>query len=259
MQKEAISRNYLAAQKRAHAGALKLTDEPDQRAAVVVGSDRHLNIGSHIALRLKADGFDTVYEPPMNELNVLVPSSCERYFAREEADTLVLAHGVNEMAWFENASRIGHVINTNLTGTAYAAQAFVRATLDKPYHKHIVMIGSMAYCNVLNASATYCASKAGLAMLARCLAWELAPKGYTVVAVHPSNVEGTPMTEATIQGIMRVRDVDREVAEEYWGAVLPKDTWLQPEDIADVVSYIVGGGAGGYLSGANIELRGGQR
>ena len=260
MRKEDISRGYLKDQQRQHRDALSIQDPPERRAVAVVGSDRRSNIGRAIAIRLKADGFDRVLEPPIDELDVTDPVSIqEAWFRAQEVDTLVLSHGVNEMNWFEDAELIDHVFRTNLIGTAKAAQAFVRATLGNKFHKTIILIGSMAYCNVLNSSAVYCASKAGLAMLARCLAWELAPKGYTVVAVHPSNVEGTPMTEATIMGLMRVRHLTREEAEEYWGAVLPKEDWLQPEDIADLVSYLVKGGAGGYLAGANLELRGGQR
>lgn len=259
MRKEQISQGYINDTKRRHRAAL--SRYAMDRTAIVVGSNLRDNIGHAIAVELGESGFETVVEPTVSELNVTDSSSIiEPWFdAHAEADTLVLAQGVNEMAWFEDARYIRNVIDVNLTGTAVAAQAFVRATLNTDYHKTIVMIGSMAYTSVLNASAVYCASKAGLAMLARCLAWELAPKGYTVVAVHPSNTEGTPMTEATIEGLMRVRHITRTEAEAYWGAVLPKEHWLQPEDIASVVSYIAHGGAGGYLSGANLELRGGQR
>jgi ketoreductase len=116
----------------------------------------------------------------------------------------------------------------------------------------------MAYKAVLNGSSPYCAAKAGLAHFARCLAWELAPKAFDVFCVHPSNTKGTPMTEETIKGLMRYRGLDRKEAEAYWGAVLPKWQWLLPENIADLVSFLVSGKAE-YLSGANLDMAGGQR
>ena len=150
------------------------------------------------------------------------------------------------------------MVETNLTATMLLVRDFVRFTLLLPYRKHIVLIGSMAGTHVLNASAAYCASKAGLAMYVRAAAWELAPKGYDVFGVNPSNTEGTPMTAKTIDGLARYRGLSREEATAYWGACLPKAAWLQPADIAGVVAFLLSG-AGSYLSGANLDLAGGQR
>ena len=66
------------------------------------------------------------------------------------------------------------------------------------------------------------------------------------------------MTRKTIEGLMRYRHLTLEQATAYWGAVLPKDHWLQPEEIADTVYHLISGKAD-YQSGANIELAGGQR
>ena len=66
------------------------------------------------------------------------------------------------------------------------------------------------------------------------------------------------MTEETIKGLMRYRYLTRSEAEEYWGASLPKERWLQPADIAETVAFLISGKAD-YLSGSNIEMAGGQR
>ena len=77
-------------------------------------------------------------------------------------------------------------------------------------------------------------------------------------SINPSNTEGTPMTEETIKGLMRYRGLDREQAENYWGAILPKHKWLQPNEIADICSFFVSGKSN-YMSGTQIDLSGGQR
>jgi NAD(P)-dependent dehydrogenase (short-subunit alcohol dehydrogenase family) len=164
------------------------------------------------------------------------------------------------MDWFEEASldSVAEVMDVNLFGSYNLASAFVRQTLETRERKKIIMIGSMAHRNVLNASAMYCASKAGLAMLARCMAWELTPKGFDVYCVHPSNVDEAPMAEDTIKGIMRYRGVTRETAKEYWGAGYIREASLSTKDISDLVLFLLTE-KNGYMSGANIELGGGQR
>jgi len=175
-------------------------------------------------------------------------------------DTLVLVNGQTHLDWIENQpiEEIMNVVHNSLTASIVATREFVSATLSSSYRKHIVYVGSMAYNHVLNASAPYCAAKAGLAHFAKCMAWELAPKNYDVFCVHPSNTQGTPMTDKTIRGIMRYRDVSLSDAYDYWSAVLPKKHWLQPEEIGECVAALVSGKFQ-YLSGSPIELAGGQR
>jgi NAD(P)-dependent dehydrogenase (short-subunit alcohol dehydrogenase family) len=246
--KEQLSRSYMDKMKSIHADKpLRLT-----RKSVVIGvSDG--NIGMAISQKLPGE----VSIATLDEYNVQRPPLIGTF---SDYDIIVLAQGFTHLDWFEDATLydIDETFDVNVVGALKAAQGFVRDTIGKPYKKYIVFIGSMAYRNVLNASSFYCASKAALAMASRCLAWELAPKGYNVFCVHPSNTEGTPMTEKTIQGIMRYRGLNREQAEAYWGACLPKAQWLQPEDIANTVAWLVSGQAD-YMSGSNVELAGGQR
>jgi NAD(P)-dependent dehydrogenase (short-subunit alcohol dehydrogenase family) len=175
-------------------------------------------------------------------------------------DVLVLCHGDMDLKWFEDMSDqdIDYLIETNLISHMKIIRRWVNLTLHKAYKKYIVIIGSMAYTSVLNGSTTYCVAKAGLAMLVRSLAWELAPKNYNVIGIHPSNTLDTPMTERTIQKIEEFRSISREAAEAYWSAVLPKNSFLTKEEIGRHVAHFCSGDAD-YLSGSNIELRGGQR
>ena len=248
MNKESISKNYIENMKEFHARKIFGSD----RRALITGAERSGSIGEAIFLELQRHGITShLYGRDVRD----------EYVHREQCEILIICHGVTHLDWLEDAplEKTQEIVDVNLTATIKLVQSFVKATVDGPYRKVIVMIGSMAYRSVLNGSAAYCASKAGLAHFARCAAWELAPKGYDVYIVHPSNTEGTPMTEETIQGLMRYRNLSRFHAEAYWGASLPRECWLQPGDIAEVVLSCVNGIGGGYLSGTQIDLGGGQR
>lgn len=252
MSKAQISTDYLEATKAQY--LQQTTPEPIRRATVIgVDYDQATggNIGWAITEKLKCR-FDSVYEFNRETIGAESPYDI--------CDTLVLCNGHSHLEWIENQpdTQIGQVIYDCLTVSIKETKRFVKATLNTPGPKYIVYIGSMAYRSVLNASAPYCAAKAGLAHFAKCVAWELAPKNYNVFCVNPSNTEHTPMTEHTIRGLMRYRNLTRTQAENYWGATLPKKEWLQKEDIAETVSWLVSGKAD-YLSGTNIDMAGGQR
>jgi NAD(P)-dependent dehydrogenase (short-subunit alcohol dehydrogenase family) len=150
------------------------------------------------------------------------------------------------------ARRLDRRSDTSLT------QRFVKATLDRPWRKRIIMIGSMAHKAVLNGSVAYCASKAAVAHMARCLAWELAPKGFDVFVIHPSNTLETPMSHETIEGLMRYRGLQREDAEAYWNDTMIRSTSLTKDHIVETIRYLLSEKAE-YLAGAQIDLAGGQR
>lgn len=217
------------------------------------GTQRKGSIGEMVKKRIIADGGQAV--SLRAETDVREPIEIKRSY-----NSLVMCHGVTHMDWFEeiDCGTAKELFDVNLYGSFNLAQAFVQKTLNLPYRKKIISIGSMAYKAVLNGSAAYCASKAGLAHLIRCLAWELAPKGYDVYIIHPSNVDGAPMAEDTIQGLMRYRGMSRGEAENYWGDNYIRGRSLTTEEIADMVSYILNGKSE-YLAGSQIELAGGQR
>lgn len=250
MSKDQISRNYMEAMKAEHA----VKPYKDFQKVYINGTHREGSIGEAILKML----LESLKVHEVTEMFSDVRD--ENFFIDQDADVLIMCHGVVHMDWLEDApyEKVKEVIDVNLTGSINVIQRFVRATINSSHKKKIISIGSMAYRNVLNGSAAYCASKAGLAHYIRCAAWELAPKGYDVYCIHPSNTEGAPMSEDTIQGLMRYRNLDRAAAEAYWGAILPREHWLQPQDIADVVQFIIEGNSA-YLSGTQIDLGGGQR
>jgi NAD(P)-dependent dehydrogenase (short-subunit alcohol dehydrogenase family) len=106
-------------------------------------------------------------------------------------------------------------------------------------------------------SSIYCAGKAGLAHYARCAAWELTPKGFTIGMVHPGNIEGTPMTEDTIEGIAAYRNISMDEARDYWASAKLTEKWLRPREVSDEVMHLLKSTP--HHSGIQVELAGGMR
>lgn len=177
----------------------------------------------------------------------------------DEYTDMILCNGMTHLDWIEDQpdGAIEQVIQNTLTSTITYTMEFVKATIFDHWRKRIIYVGSMAHNKVLNASAPYCAAKAGVAHFARCMAWELTPKGYIISTVHPGNVKGTPMTEETIKGIMRYRRLNREMAEDYWSAACNSGEFLEARDVALVLIGCLA--ARPNQSGQQIELSGGQR
>jgi len=246
--KTEIHGNYMEALKKEHAWK----PYPNSHSVLLTGDKRKGSIGECIRHNLKA------LSHKVESFDGDVRSEGRRLAPNYTA--LVMCHGYTHLGWLEDQDpvQVHKQITVNLLGSIMMVQSFVNATLKSETKKAIIMIGSMAHNNVLNGSSVYCASKAGLNMFARCAAWELAPKGYDVFIINPSNTEGTPMTEDTIQGLQRYRGLSRGEAEAYWGAVLPRAKWLQPDNIADLVTFLLSGD-GSYLSGATLDMPGGQR
>lgn len=258
--KERIAEDYVQKVKHNFGNVAELP-MAHQRSALVVGTDNHGSIGRAVVQALST-GMKNVYAPGKHEFNVLSPATMTNWlWQKDDLDTLILCHGYTHLAWFEDQMNddLRDQVEVNLLGTMFAIKAFVGRTLtERHIRKTIVCVGSMAHNHVLNASAAYCASKAGVAHLVRCLGHELTPKGYFIYGVHPGNVEGTPMAQATIQGIVEYRHLEHDAAREYWASGLLMPRFLRADDVATTIRNLVLHD-NGYQSGTNIELSGGQR
>lgn len=256
MSKEAISKNYIEEWHEITRDYLPA----EHRSAMIVGSNRRENIGARIAAGLRSASFKTHEVDKKGD-----PAFDAAQHAQETDftmfDTLVLANGETYIDWIENQppQMIYSVLRNKLFASMVASSEFVRQTLSQDHLKYIVFIGSMAGSAVLNGSAAYCAACAGLNHYARCLAWELAPKGYRVFILNPSNVEGTPMTEKTIRDLMSYRELSRDEAEEYWGAVRALPRWLSADEIGEIVASLVTFSEMEWLCGTPLNLGGGLR
>jgi NAD(P)-dependent dehydrogenase (short-subunit alcohol dehydrogenase family) len=155
-------------------------------------------------------------------------------------DVLVNNAGANHRAPALDDDLAGwrRAIEVNLTGPFVCAQAAARRMVAAGRGGRIVNVTSIHEHVPLPSAAAYCAAKAGLGMLTKVLALELAPYGITVNSVAPGHV-ATPMT-----GSARDRALPQ----------IPLGRPGRPDEIADVVALLA---SGGYATGASVLVDGG--
>ncbi|MFN0096054.1 MAG: SDR family NAD(P)-dependent oxidoreductase [Dehalococcoidia bacterium] len=120
------------------------------------------------------------------------------------------------------------VINVNLTGVMLTNRAVARAMLAKGTKGSIVNIASGAAKIPIVGAADYCVSKAGVWMLTKMLAAELASQGIRVNAIGPGFIE-TPMTASVRANEERRRAIESST---------PLGRLGQPEDIANTALFL---------------------
>jgi NAD(P)-dependent dehydrogenase (short-subunit alcohol dehydrogenase family) len=138
------------------------------------------------------------------------------------------------------------IIAVNLTGTFLVAQAAIPYLLDGG--GVIVNIASNAGIKAQPYSAAYCASKAGVVHLSKCLADEYLKRGIRVNVVAPGGIE-TPLQEAFM---VMPEGVDWKAFRKVMSP-LGNST---PEEIAGVVLFIASDDAR-YMTGAVVSVDGG--
>jgi len=181
-----------------------------------------------------ADGADvervvTEVEAKFGAIHVLVNN------AGVTRDGLMLR--MEEAAWDE-------VIDTNLKGTFLFTKA-VGVLMMRGRYGRIVNISSVSGLMGNPGQANYSASKAGVVGFSKTVARELASRGITVNVVAPGFIT-TDMTNVLPDKIKT------EVKER-----IPVRRLGTPEDIADLVCYLVGPAAG-YVTGQVIAVDGGM-
>ena len=138
-------------------------------------------------------------------------------------------------------------IDTNLTGYFHVSQAVAKKWVATKSKGRLVFTGSWVQDVPYELIAPYCVSKAGVWMLARCAAVELAPHGITVNVVAPGIVDaGLSKQEMDHLPGLRV-DFTR---------IIPVGRLQTAEDVANVVGFLASDAAS-YLTGASILCDGG--
>ena len=138
-------------------------------------------------------------------------------------------------------------MQVNLNGYFHVTQEVAKRWVDSGHKGKFIFTGSWVQDVPYKLIAPYCVSKAGVWMLARCAALELAPHGITVNAIAPGIVEaGLTARE--------LRDFP-EFREEFM-SLIPLGKIQQAEDVADVVGFLVSD-ASNYLTGTTITCDGG--
>lgn len=141
------------------------------------------------------------------------------------------------------------VMNINVKGVFWTAKHTI-PEMEKQGKGVLVITTSVAAFIGFPAHALYCASKAALEALIRCLATDHAGK-VRVVGICPGTID-TPMLAATCEGW------DKPVAELYAEVArrIPVRRLGQPLDIAHAAAFLLGDEAG-YINATSIVLDGG--
>lgn len=176
-------------------------------------------------------------------LDVRRTDSCDRFVAgvlalRGRVDILVNAAGVYEEAAIDgHADQVWNdTIDTNLTGSFKMIRAVLPGMVAQKWGR-IVNIASTAAHQGMAGNAAYCASKAGLLGLGRCVALEGAAHGVTCNSISPTWVE-TEMLKQFIDAEVAQGVPMAEVRANYESSN-PQGKLVQPDEVAGLVSYLV--------------------
>ncbi|TCO60693.1 SDR family NAD(P)-dependent oxidoreductase [Actinocrispum wychmicini] len=136
------------------------------------------------------------------------------------------------------------VIDTNLNGAFYLTKAFAPAMTEGS----IVNIGATTGIRPRLNGANYCASKAGLLQLTKCLALELAPR-IRVNCLIPGMTRTPELTT-------RFHLDDPAALAKVLGEI-PLARLGTADDVADALEFLIGPG-GAYVTGQKLIVDGGQ-
>jgi len=160
----------------------------------------------------------------------------------------VIAGGVP--AWQVPPGQEQAVLDIDLGGVLTLARVAVPALLRRPEPRRgrFVAVASAAATRGLPMLAAYCAAKAGVAGFVRALAAELGGTGVTANAVSPGSTATAILAEsARLYGLP---------AAGAFAAQQPLGRLLAPDEVAAVIAFLAGDGAGA-MTGAVVPVDGG--
>jgi NAD(P)-dependent dehydrogenase (short-subunit alcohol dehydrogenase family) len=247
-----------------------LTDNLDGKCVVITGGAR--GIGRGIARTVLREGASVVVvartradldeaQDELSQLGEATAIRCDVSDARQVTDLftevmrlsdrldgLVCAHGVVEYCPFLEITeeQWDRTLSINLKGGFLCGQAAATEMVRAGQGGRIVYISSINGLAAEPESADYSASKAGIHLLARGMACDLADHGITVNVIAPgwvrSPMSAPYLTDEVLSGVRRFNPVGR-VGE--------------PEDIGNAVAWLLRQQSS-YVTGAVIPVDGGQ-
>jgi NAD(P)-dependent dehydrogenase (short-subunit alcohol dehydrogenase family) len=138
-------------------------------------------------------------------------------------------------------------LTVNLDGAFYMAHTAVRRLLDQHKPGRVVFIGSWAAHAVHLHIPAYCVSKAGLRMLCKCMAAELAPHDILVNEVAPGYVDA---------GLSKKIWDEHPPAREHACSVVPTRRLISADEVAAQVAWLCEP-ANVHVTGSTLLMDGG--
>ena len=170
-------------------------------------------------------------------------------------DALVNNAGVGDSAALldETLESWETTLRTNLTGSFLMSRHALPHLIDR--RGAVVNVSSINGLLAGPGWTSYCVSKAGLIMLARCVANDYGRAGVRANAVCPGWVR-TPMGDKDMDAVAGRLGTDREGAYALAHEAHPLGRPAQPEEVAEVIRFLVSPAAS-YVNGATIVVDGG--
>ena len=142
------------------------------------------------------------------------------------------------------------LVNVNLLGPALVAKHAI-PVMERQGKGVICFTTSVAADIGFPGHGIYCATKAGLVALIRCLTTDHSPSGIRFVGVSPGTID-TPMLAASCAGWSKSKEeIYADVAKK-----IPVQRMGQPMDVAHAVGFLLSDDAG-FINGSIVHLEGG--
>jgi 3-oxoacyl-[acyl-carrier protein] reductase len=146
--------------------------------------------------------------------------------------------------WEIDADEWDDVLAVNLRGVLFGCQIAGPPMREQGFGRIVNLASLAGQQGGLVTGAHYAASKAGIVVLTKILARELAPHGVTVNAVSPAAISG-PVMDALPSG--RVEELARTI---------PVGRVGRPEEVGALIAFLASDEAG-YITGATLDINGG--
>ncbi|MGW4487248.1 SDR family oxidoreductase [Amycolatopsis sp. NPDC004368] len=146
--------------------------------------------------------------------------------------------------WDIDVAEWDDVLTTNLRSVFLLTRELAPAMRERGWGRVVNLASLAGQQGGLVAGAHYASSKAGILVLTKVFAKELAASGVTVNAVAPA---------ATRTPVMDEMDPGELAAAE---AAIPVGRFGRVEEVADLVAYLCGENTG-YITGATFDINGG--
>jgi NAD(P)-dependent dehydrogenase (short-subunit alcohol dehydrogenase family) len=163
-------------------------------------------------------------------------------------DILVSNAGVQKRVFFLELEEADwdRILQTNLKGCYLVGQAVARRMKERKYGK-IVNVSSEAAGFPAPRMSAYCVSKAGIAMLTKCMALELAEHGIRVNALAPG------LTRTDINR----KDLEDEAFYKARVARIPLGRVMSPEDLVPAAIFLASPDSD-HMTGQTLQVDGGR-